>query len=562
MNHMPACCNKTIFTFLFCTQILLPLSGCAYYSSNQPSSSEMKLENPKPTKTFGTTPTREITPTPEFVPIPLFMDPIVPPQVSKEIKIPDSYTRSSEEEAPVQFSEVPSGGNVLRVYVIAVPFFTTRDTITSREIMDAWNGKNSSMMIHISQEDIGLFSRRWGDPSKNSVIIMEPEGSPQVTPEDPLVVSILPFDELNPRWKVLSLDGFSPLEKYFSATEYPLTVQFGFTGDAAAVQKLTAINPVPISNYDINQMTTLVMTGTTALVRATANKMDTKGITYPAEKVKEILSSADITHISNEVSFTPDCPPGNPFQGSMIFCSRPEYLDLLKEVGTDVVELTGNHNLDWGFKPYLLSLDLYKEAGIRVYGGGIDAEVAREPVIFNHHGNQIAFLGCNYAGPASAQASVNSPGAAACDYAYLDAEIKRLRREGIIPVVTVQHAEYYHMLLSENQVREFKQLSNAGAAIVQGSQSHFPQPKAFTSQGFIDYGPGNLFFDQMDRPVQGTRNEFITRYTFYRGNLLSIELTTWILEDYAQPREMTSEERSEFLKMVFDASQAAMAEYP
>jgi poly-gamma-glutamate synthesis protein (capsule biosynthesis protein) len=118
------------------------------------------------------------------------------------------------------------------------------------------------------------------------------------------------------------------------------------------------------------------------------------------------------------------------------------------------------------------------------------------------------------------------------------------------------------MLLSENQVREFELLSNAGAVIVQGSQSHFAQPKAFSSQGFIDYGPGNLFFDQMDRPVKGTRNEFITRYTFYRGELLSIELTTWILEDYAQPREMTPDERAAFLQLIFDASQAAMEEYP
>jgi poly-gamma-glutamate synthesis protein (capsule biosynthesis protein) len=182
--------------------------------------------------------------------------------------------------------------------------------------------------------------------------------------------------------------------------------------------------------------------------------------------------------------------------------------------------------------------------------------------LLTHNGNRFAFLGCNYPGPASAQATANSPGAAACDYDFLTNQIQQLRSEGIIPIVTVQHAEYYHMLLSENQVREFVLLSDAGAVIVQGSQSHFAQPKAFSSQGFIDYGPGNLFFDQMDRPVKGTRNEFITRYTFYRGELLSIELTTWILEDYAQPREMTPDERTAFLKMVFDASEAAMEEYP
>jgi poly-gamma-glutamate synthesis protein (capsule biosynthesis protein) len=65
---------------------------------------------------------------------------------------------------------------------------------------------------------------------------------------------------------------------------------------------------------------------------------------------------------------------------------------------------------------------------------------------------------------------------------------------------------------------------------------------------------GNLFFDQMDIPVPGTRREFIDRYLIYDGRVLSVEILTAMLEDWARPRPMTPEERSSFLQDIFTAS--------
>ena len=65
---------------------------------------------------------------------------------------------------------------------------------------------------------------------------------------------------------------------------------------------------------------------------------------------------------------------------------------------------------------------------------------------------------------------------------------------------------------------------------------------------------GNLFFDQMDIPVPGTRREFIDRHVFYNGQYIQTELLTALLEDYARPRPMTQEERSEFLSEMFGAA--------
>ena len=72
--------------------------------------------------------------------------------------------------------------------------------------------------------------------------------------------------------------------------------------------------------------------------------------------------------------------------------------------------------------------------------------------------------------------------------------------------------------------------------------------------GFISYGLGNLFFDQMWS--WETRTELAARHTFYDGNLIGSELLTMVLEDFAQPRWATQEERADILGRIFAAAPA------
>ena len=73
--------------------------------------------------------------------------------------------------------------------------------------------------------------------------------------------------------------------------------------------------------------------------------------------------------------------------------------------------------------------------------------------------------------------------------------------------------------------------------------------------GFIHYGLGNLFFDQVVKHgPQLTQREFIDRHVFYDGRYLGVELITTFLEDYARPRFMTEQERTKFLTEYFEGS--------
>ena len=198
---------------------------------------------------------------------------------------------------------------------------------------------------------------------------------------------IVPFEALEPRWKVLSVDGQSPVHNDFAPDRYPLKIAFSLQ---------PVVFNLPSTNRDPSRLTVLAMTGTTALVRGTADRMETKGLLYPGQQIDQVLRSADITHISNEVSFNADCPTPDIYTESLFFCSKPGYIALLEDAGTDVVELTGNHLLDYGQADFLTTLGLYDQRGWKYYGGGRNLQAALQPALVENNGNKLAFIGCDF----------------------------------------------------------------------------------------------------------------------------------------------------------------------
>ena len=48
-------------------------------------------------------------------------------------------------------------------------------------------------------------------------------------------LSIVPFHELEPRWKVMRINGSSPLDVVFDSQNYALATTFGLSGDPSQV---------------------------------------------------------------------------------------------------------------------------------------------------------------------------------------------------------------------------------------------------------------------------------------------------------------------------------------
>ncbi|WP_420631388.1 CapA family protein [Candidatus Leptofilum sp.] len=433
------------------------------------------------------------------------------------------------------------------IYVVAAPFATVEDEISLAQVQSRWQQGEAVFAVN---ELAGWDTAVLNQPNPAITFLLDvAELSELAWMERPSLL-IFPFHKLQPDLKLLRLDGVSPLTAEFDPATYPLTVEVNVVGEETAVAQFLAAWDGPASNWDGSKLTRVAMSGVTALTRATAFQMEISGILTPGQAVGPVLQSADIAHVSNEVSFTPDCPYPDPVGGTT-FCSRDSYFELLTFLGVDVVELTGNHVNDWGTDAMLHSLDLYAKAGMAVFGGGADLASAQQPAFFEHNGNRIAFIGCNPFGPAYAWAGESKPGSRPCD-ADFEAQISQLAADGYLVIATLQYNEFYHYAATAQQKVDFADLVRAGATAVSGSQAHHAQGFAFVDGAFVHYGLGNLFFDQMN--MLGTRQSFVDTYVFYDGRLLSVELWTGLIENYCCPREMTAVEREAVLTAVFQAS--------
>lgn len=450
------------------------------------------------------------------------------------------------------------------VYALVVPFPTVLDGVTLDDLKGTWEGSASSQPecvqcealtgspLWMAESTLGVFTALWGEPAKGAVRTVHSDELVDALWNNRPAWGIVPFEALEPELKVLTVDGQSPIHKEFDTSSYPLQAEFALRD--LDREPATLSLALPESNREADRMTTIILTGVTALVRATAYTMETKGVTYPAQDIRDVMRAADITHISNEIPFYTGCDFPNPSRTKLVFCSDPKYIELLKDVGTDVVELTGNHFADYGAGAMLETLDIYNKNNIAYYGGGADLDDALKPLTLENNGNLIAFIGCNPVDLGKPPvATENKPGAAPCDHSYLVNTIEDLHELGYVVISTFQHFEYYSPEARPGQLADFHLVADAGADIVSGSQAHFAQMMEFYNGSFIHYGLGNLFFDQMgDIPYHpGIRREFIDRYVIYKGKVISVELLTNMLMDYSRPRVMTPEERASFLNAYF-----------
>ncbi len=552
-----------------CATPVLPTTTKLTVPSATPAAPVSKPPDPSPTTLsiptwtpFPLTPTALPTSTPP-PPITVALDSSAPAALSEPIteliaSRPAEFAWGEAGTAEVTAGLDPTLPLGTWFYALVVPFPSTLDGVSWADLAAAWNGASDILgqSLFLSPETAAAIASKLGGP---------PVAAQELAPAELLDAAwsarpawaIVPFEELEPRWKVLRVEGVSPLDKPLEVGAYPLALPVGLKGPVDKAEKVwTALGGAAagITNRDERFMTVLAMTGVTALVRATAFEMEIQGLTYPGEEVVGVLGSADIAHVSNEVSFAADCPYPNPSRqdGNLQFCSADRYIELLDYVGVDVVELTGNHVNDWGTAAFSRTLGIYQERNWGIFGGGANALEAGRPLTMTHNGNTIGFLGCNPAGPQFSWATADSPGSAYCSIESLAGAVAELAPQVDVLVIGIQYREFYNYAPTIQQRADFVALAEAGADIVSGSQGHHAQGFAFPAGSFVHFGLGNLFFDQMD--LLGTRQTFVDRHIIYDGRHISTELWTGLIENYARPRAMTAAERENLLLSVFGAS--------
>ena len=354
--------------------------------------------------------------------------------------------------------------------------------------------------------------------------------------------TLLPFDELHPRLRPLWIDDRPVVDQL---ERYPLVFESNF------------------ANFSRDKLTRITLSGTTALARHTLPAVDAIGVDHASSGIRDYVLQSDFFHITNEASIAPSCPDLDVvgLAGSNYsMCMKPEHAAIFDLLDVDVVELTGNHINDFGYDPFLNTLEVFEQRGMAVVGGGGNLQEAREPLILEHNGSRIGWLACNSIGPAFAFANDNPeapygqrPGAAFCDRNWLREALAVLAAEVDLVLMTIQYREFENFTPMERHQVDYRTFAEWGADVVVGTAEHKPMTFEFypTRRGetaFIHYGLGNLFFDQLP---WGNRRFFLDTLYIYDGRLLTVEIYPGIIDDRARPRLLTGEDRFNFLHFMF-----------
>lgn len=506
----------------------------------------------------------------EITKVNLWISEAVPDSISDEVeyelgRIFDEVIVVYEKEDSDIWIEAGSSRSDLKISYVLVPvvsFFRNYDEISYEDIRMFWTGDSEALdylsidgskpELLITEEVYGILEKILGSGGNDNIKIVYSWQIPTDIENDNSF-SIVPFEDIDKEYKVLNIDGMSVLDKNLDVVSYPLAAGISVKSNDPELAGIIAegFSNTFITNRDTEELTSVIMTGVTAIVRQVARKIESDGVLSPGEEIAEVLKDADITHISNELPFVEDCNGTNP-QG-VVFCSSPEYMELLRYVGTDVIELTGNHMNDFGNKWMNYTLDIYDKEDWPYFGGGRNLEDSYSPAILESNGIRFAFLGFNWWGPISNWATEDSPGSAPPHFEEFEAIIKELKEEGYIVIFTFQYIESYQYEPVPQQVIDFRRMADAGADIVSGSQSHHPMGVEFRGDGFINYGLGNLFFGQQ-LEVLGNNPGIIPKHIFYKGKHINTILITTMLNDFSQPRLTTPEERVELLDSIFSGS--------
>lgn len=427
---------------------------------------------------------------------------------------------------------------VLSAYLPVTNIYSTRQSVTKTELADisvymsAGTGEKVRTAI---ANALGL------DPNKLTNL----DGAIKNIPDKAVV--FISANDLSSDVKLLGLEDDYWLDNFKSGAVFRQAV---FTGPSA-----TSLADLKLNDLATKDTTLKVnMTGVTALTRTMIQKLGSvKDATYFSAKIGDFLADADITHVSNEVSFKPNCAYSH-----TVFCSPPQMIDALKASGVDLIELTGNHNNDVGNQYNTDTIKQYHGLGWHTFGGGLNTAEAAKPYIADKKDSKVAFLGYNYpdAPSGGAIAKASTAGANPYNVNKVEADIKAAKKTADFVIVNVQFWECYaypdgyeEFPVCDSpiagQQAVFKKIVDLGADMVIGTQAHQPQTYEIYKGKPIYYGLGNMYFEQTQWP--GTERGIILSHYFVKGKLLQTRLSPTVYDTALQTRLMTNTEAVKLL---------------
>lgn len=213
-------------------------------------------------------------------------------------------------------------------------------------------------------------------------------------------------------------------------------------------------------------------------------------------EILEITNQADLFYVNHEYCIS---DRGAPLPGKYYtFRAKPARMELLKQMGTDLVSLANNHVYDYGRDAMLDTADLLESAGIPYVGGGRNIEEAKRPVYFVVNGIKIGFVGaCNgekirY----TPQATEDSPGILrAYDTTEYNEVIRKASKECDYLIAYIHWGTEDTNYYNADQQRWGREFLHSGADIVVGGHPHVLQGMEYVDGKPVIYSLGDFWFN-------------------------------------------------------------------
>ena len=181
------------------------------------------------------------------------------------------------------------------------------------------------------------------------------------------------------------------------------------------------------------------------------------------------------------------------------FQAKPERMNLLTEMGVDLVTLSNNHVYDYGPEALHETCDLLSQANIDYIGGGHNISDAKRAVYYEINGLKIGFVAASNAEVHrfTPQATEDSPGILlAYDMAEYLAVVKEASQNCDYLIAYMHWGTEDSNYLNEQQQAEGRQLLEAGADIVVGGHPHVLQGMEYVDGKPIVYSLGDFWFNK------------------------------------------------------------------
>lgn len=243
--------------------------------------------------------------------------------------------------------------------------------------------------------------------------------------------------------------------------------------------------------------TTIVFAGDVMLAGTMERYYDAEGVNrILSEELLDEMKNADICMVNNEFAFS---TRGTPMEDKQYtFRANPQNVQIMLDMGVDIVSLANNHSLDFGTEALEDTFKTLDDAGILYAGAGDSRERAEELQIIEVNGCKFGFLAATRVIPVSQWNVENrQPGLfATYDDTRLVECVKQAREKCDFLTVYVHWGIEREAYPKEYQTTIAQHCFNAGADLVIGAHPHVLQGIEFMDGKPVFYSLGNYIFSQ------------------------------------------------------------------